>query len=285
MARLDTMVTVVDAKNFLKDYKSSKSLKSRKLEVGEEDERTITDLLIDQVEFADVILLNKVDLISEEEKEILKAILKSLNSTARIVESTRSKIALKSILNTKLFNFEKAQQSPGWMAVLRGEEKPETEEYGVSSFVFRARKPFHPERLWNFLHMEGKKYLRVKGLFWIASRPDYIGLWSQAGQVASLECAGRWYAASPQEEWPTDQDDLDVLKGDWDEVYGDRGQELVFIGQDLDETAAKRKLNACLVTEEEDRGGVPLWKQFRDPLPEWRLMEDIENLESVKNRH
>jgi G3E family GTPase len=285
IARLDTMVTVVDAKNFLKDYKSSKSLKSRKLEAGEEDERTITDLLIDQVEFADVILLNKVDLISEEEKETLKAILTSLNSSARIVESTKSKIPLKSILNTKLFNFEKAQQAPGWMAVLRGEEKPETEEYGVSSFVFRARKPFHPERLWNFLHTDGKKYLRVKGLFWIASRPNFIGLWSQAGQVVSLECAGRWYAASPQEEWPTDQDDLDILKRDWDEVYGDRGQELVFIGQDLDETLATKKLNACLVTEEEDKGGVPIWKRFKDPLPAWRLMEDLERQESGKKQH
>lgn len=285
IARLDTMVTVVDAKNFLKDYKASKSLKSRKLEAGVEDERTITDLLIDQVEFADVILLNKVDLISIEEKETLKAVLTSLNSSARIVETTKSRVPLKTILNTKLFNFDKAQQAPGWMAVLRGEEKPETEEYGVSSFVFRSKKPFHPERLWNFLHTEGKKFLRVKGLFWVASRPNFIGLWSQAGQVVTLECAGRWYAASPQSEWPTDQDDIDLIKSDWDEVYGDRGQELVFIGQDLDEAKATESLGSCLVTDEEDKGGVPVWKRFKDPLPRWQLMDDLEFQESGKKRH
>lgn len=281
IARLDTMVTVVDAKNFLKDYKASKSLKSRKMEAGEEDERTITDLLIDQIEFADVILLNKIDLVSDEEREVLKAILTSLNSTARIVESTKSRVPLKSILNTRLFNFERAQQAPGWMAVLRGEEQPETEEYGVSSFVFRARKPFHPERLWKFLHSEGKKYLRVKGLFWVATRPDFIGLWGQAGQVVTLECAGRWYAASPREDWPTDQEDIELLKRDWDPVYGDRGQELVFIGQDLNKASALQKLEACLVTDKEDQGGLPIWKQFKDPLPAWQLMQDLALQESA----
>ncbi len=285
VARLDTMVTVVDAKNFLKDYKASKSLKSRDLEAGEEDERTITDLLIDQVEFADVIVLNKVDLISSEEKEKLKAILSSLNSSARIMEATKSKVPLKSILDTKLFDFERAQQSPGWLAVLRGEEKPETEEYGVSGFVFRARRPFHPGRLWSFLHAEGQKFLRVKGLFWIASRPDFIGLWSQAGQTVSLECAGRWYAASPREEWPTDQDDIEILQRDWDEVYGDRGQELVFIGQDVDASQTLAKLDACLVTDEEDKGGAPAWKRFKDPLPEWRFMESLERREPADTKH
>lgn len=285
IARIDTMVTVVDAKNFLKDYKASKSLKSRKLEAGEEDERTITDLLIDQVEFADVIVVNKIDLISEEEKQMLKAILLSLNSSAKILESVNSKVPLQSILNTNLFSFDKAQQAPGWMAVLRGEEKPETEEYGVSSFVFKARRPFHPERLWNFLHAEGKKFLRVKGLFWLASRPNYIGLWSQAGQVVTIDCAGRWYAASPQSEWPTEEEDIDLIKADWDPVYGDRGQELVFIGQDLDESAARESLEACLVTEEEDHGGVPVWKRFKDSFPRWQLMDDLEAQETERNKH
>lgn len=285
IARLDTMVTVVDAKNFLRDYKSSKSLKSRKLEASAEDDRTITDLLLDQVEFADVIILNKVDLITIDEKDKLKAVLASLNSTARIIESTKSKVPLTSILNTKLFNFEKAEQAPGWMAVLRGEEKPETEEYGVSSLVFRARKPFHPERLWNFIMKEGKRFLRVKGLFWVAARPDFIGVWSQAGLVVSLECGGRWYAASPKAEWPTDPDDLETLQRDWDQTYGDRGNELVFIGQNLDKEAVMQMIEKCLVTAEEDQGGVPVWKRLKDPLPAWRLMEDLERQESGKNHH
>jgi G3E family GTPase len=277
VARLDTMVTVVDAKNFLQDYKASKSLKSRHLELGKDDERTITDLLIEQVEFADVIVLNKIDLITAEEKETLKAILTSLNSTAKVIESIQSRVPLQAILNTGLFNFEKAHEAPGWMAVLRGEERPETEEYGVSSFVYRARKPFHPERLWNFLLKEGKRFLRVKGLFWIATRPNYIGLWSQAGQVVTLECVGRWYAASPQEDWPTVKEDLDIIKKDWDEVYGDRGQELVFIGQNLDKEADKNLLDSCLLTDEEDLQGVPAWKKLKDPLPKWQLMNDLES--------
>ncbi len=273
LARLDTMVTVVDAKNFLKDYQAFESLKSRKLESGFDDERTIANLLIDQVEFADVIVLNKVDLISVKEKESLHAILTSLNPNASILESTHSKIPLKSILNTRRFNFETAKQSPGWMAVLRGEEQPETEEYGVSSFVFRARKPFHPERFWNFLRKEGKRFLRVKGLFWVASRPNFIGMWSQAGHVASIDCAGRWYAASPQEEWPNDQQELAILQKDWDQIYGDRGQELVFIGQNLNKRQLQKKLSECLLTVEEDRGGVPVWQTFNDPLPTWPLMD------------
>lgn len=269
IASLDTMVTVVDAKNFLKDYKPFSSLKQRKIEANDEDDRTVSDLLVDQIEFADVILLNKVDLVTKKEKETLKAILKSLNSTARVIETIKSNASLDSILSTGSFNFDQARQSAGWMSVLRGEEKPETEEYGISSTVFRARKPFHPERLWNFIRQDCQNYLRIKGLFWVANRPNHIGLWSQAGQVASLECAGRWYAASPQEAWPTDQDELNQLKQSWDQVYGDRGQELVFIGQHIDSKKTHEKLAQCLVTDEEDRGGMPVWSQFKDPLPVW----------------
>ena len=271
VARLDTMVTVVDAKNFLKDYKASKSLKSRGLQAGDEDERTITDLLIDQIEFANILLLNKTDLVSDQEREKLKATLRALNSEAKIIETSHSQVDLKTVLNTQLFDFERAQQAPGWMAVLRGEEKSEAIEYGIDSFVFRARKPFHPERLWQFLLKEGKNFLRVKGLFWVATRPDLIGLWSQAGQVVSLECAGRWYAASPKELWPTDPEELHLIQQDWDESYGDRGQELVFIGQDLDKEKIIDQLDSCLLKENEDQGGVPLWRSFNDPLPKWNF--------------
>lgn len=269
VARLDTMVTVVDASRFLQDYQQAQSLQSQNLAANEEDERTLTDLLIDQVEFADVILINKTDLVSTEEVSNLRAILKSLNSSAEILETQQSKVDLNKILNTSRFNFDQAQQSPGWMAALRGESSSEAEEFGISSFVFRARKAFHPERLWHFLFQEGIKFLRVKGLFWIATRPDLIGLWSQAGLITTFECAGQWYAALPQSEWPSDPDDLKLLQQDWDPVYGDRAQELVFIGQKLDKASLSDQLNTCLLSEEEDRAGVLAWKQMKDPLPPW----------------
>ncbi|MDD9950172.1 MAG: GTP-binding protein [Zetaproteobacteria bacterium] len=266
---LDTMVTVVDGKNFLRDYKAFESLKSRKLESDEKDERTIADLLIDQIEFADVIVLNKVDLITIKQKEALREILVALNSSAQVIEAVKSEVPLEMILNTRRFNLEKAKQAPGWMAVLRGQEQSEVDEYGVSSFVFKARKPFHPERLWKFIKGDGKNFLRVKGLFWIASRPNYIGLWSQAGHVANIQCAGAWYAALPQEEWPRDHESLESLRQGWDDTYGDRGQEIVFIGQKFDKDRIREKLRACLVTQQEDLGGVPVWQRFSDPIPAW----------------
>ena len=269
VAVLDTMVTVVDAKNFLSSYRTFKSLKDLNIEANDDDKRMISELLIDQIEFANVIILNKVDLVSDEEKSTLRAVLSSLNSSAKIIEATKSDIPLKSILNTGLFNFEEARQSAGWMQIARGEKPSETEEYGVKNLVFRARRPFHPERLWKFLKKDARSFLRVKGLFWVASRPDHIGLWSQAGEVATMECAGTWYAASPKEAWPTDSDSLEVLKASWDQTYGDRGQELVFIGQDFDEDSIRTKLKECLVTDLEDQGGVPVWKTFTDPLPLW----------------
>lgn len=278
VARLDTMVTVVDAKNFLSDYNAAQSLKSKKLELSDEDERTITDLLVDQIEFADVIVLNKIDLITEDEKKALRAIIVSLNSSAKVIESIKSQVPLNEILNTKLFDFEKAQQAPGWLAVLRGEEHSETEEYGVSSFVFKSRKPFHPQRLWDFILQEGKNFLRVKGLFWVATRPSYIGLWSQAGQVVTLECVGRWFAALPEQEWPSDPEDLSILKKHWDSTYGDRGHEVVFIGQNLNKDLMFEKLKACLITDEEEGLGVLYWSSFNDPLPDWPVIEERESM-------
>jgi G3E family GTPase len=281
-ARLDTMVTVVDAKNFLKDFKAAKTLKSRNLQGQEDDDRTISDLLIDQIEFADVILLNKTDLVSPHERNELSQILKSLNSGAKVIETKRSQVQLTEILNTHSFDFDKAKEAPGWMSVLRGQEKSETLEYGVSSFVFRAKKPFHPERLWKFLFQHGKSFLRVKGLFWIATRPDMIGLWSQAGQSVSFECAGRWLAATPKKLWPTDPEELELLQNDWDEAYGDRGQELVFIGQNLDQKKYQILLESCLLTDAEDAKGLPLWSQFSDPFPKWTFEEVNQVLETIQ---
>ena len=271
-SRLDTMVTVIDAKNFLSQYQASESLKAMKMEAGEEDERSLTDLLIDQTEFADVIVINKADLVSEEELEHLTGVIRSLNSQAEIHHTTKSQVDLKKVLNTKKFNMEQAQAAPGWMATLRGEESSEIEEYGVQSFVFREKKPFHPDRLWDFLHTHGDRFLRVKGLFWIATRPDAIGLWSQAGKIAGFEYAGRWYAASPKEAWPTDPDDLALIQEGWDPIYGDRGNEVVFIGTELEKDEMYGLLLDCLLTDEEDQKGVPYWETLNDPFPRWDLI-------------
>ena len=273
-SKLDTMVTVVDAKNFLKNYQTSESLKSIKMEAGEDDERNLTDLLVDQTEFADVILINKADLVTEDELNHLTGVVRSLNSQAKILHTTKSKVDLNEILNTGKFDLEQAQQAPGWMSTLRGEEDSEIEEYGIQSFVFREKKPFHPKRLWDFLHEDGEKFLRVKGLFWLATRPDAIGLWSQAGKIASFEYAGRWYVASPQEYWPQDPEELALIKKDWDPVYGDRGNEIVFIGTEVDKSLLYGKLKDCLLTDEEDLKGVPHWKTLPDPFPEWAVMAE-----------
>lgn len=269
LARLDTMVTVVDGFNFLKDFKAFETLKSRKMESDKNDERTISDLLVDQLEFADIIILNKTDLINKAEQQTLLQILASFNSNAQIICTKEGRVDPSALLNTKRFDFDRAKSSPGWMSVLRGEEQPETEEYGVGSFVFKARKPFHPGRLWKFIKGEAKSFLRVKGLFWLATRPNHIGLWSQAGHVARFEASGYWYASLPQDRWPKDPESLELLQRDWDDTYGDRGQQLVFIGQDLNKREMSKRLSACLVTQEEDMGGVPVWQKFDDPLPAW----------------
>jgi G3E family GTPase len=269
LARLDTMVTVVDAARFLEDFRQTENLKDKGLGATPEDERTLADLLVDQVEFADVIVLNKLDLVSDVERDRLRAILAGLNPSALILDSIRGEVPLRALLNTGRFDFQRAQAAPGWLAVLRGEERSEIEEYGVRSFVFRARRPFHPERLWAFLHTEGPKFLRAKGLFWVASRPTAIGLWSQAGRSATLEHSGRWYCASPKEEWPSDPEERAELERDWDPVFGDRGQELVFISLDQREAETRRALEACLVNDDELALGESAWRKWQDPLPAW----------------
>jgi G3E family GTPase len=269
VAELDTMVTVIDAFNFSKDYKEAQELKARNLQIVEEDERTITDLLIDQVEFADVLIINKTDLVSTDQLNALTATLKRLNPEARIVHSIQGKVAAAQILNTGLFDFEKASQAAGWMKTLRGEEKSEVDEYGISSFVYRARRPFHADRLWDLFHTTWDGVIRSKGFFWIATRPEYVGIWSQAGGVSSVEGGGRWYAAIPQEEWDADEEELSRIQGLWDEDFGDRQQELVIIGQNVDRDELTEQLNACLLTDSELKKGKAFWKSARDPFPEW----------------
>ncbi len=269
MARLDTMVTVVDAFNFLRDFNEAEYLHERNLAASEEDERTITDLLLDQVEFANVIVINKADLVGETELLRLEGILRRLNPEARIVRAEHGRVPLDAVLDTGLFDFQKAAQAPGWLKELRGEHVPETEEYGIRSMVYRARRPFHPQRLWEIVHADwsATHVLRSKGFFWLASRPDDAGLWSQAGALLRIDYAGRWYAAMPREQWPDYA--RDEIAARWQEPYGDRRQEIVFIGADLKADLVQAVLDSCLLTDAEMAAGPSSWAVLDDPFPAW----------------
>lgn len=269
IARLDTMVTVVDAKNFLEDWQSEDDLRDRKAALGDDDERSVSDLLVEQVEFANVIVVNKIDLVSGDDVARLEAMLRHINPEATILLSERGRVSPKAILDTKLFDFEKAAQAPGWMKEMRGEHVPETEEYGISSFVYRARRPFHPKRFWEFLHSGWDGVLRSKGFFWLATRMDVTGTWSQAGGSACAEAAGMWYAALPKEEWPDDPEAHMQIEADWEEPFGDRRQELVFIGAEMDRGALMEGLGQCLLTDTEMAQGPAGWATFTDPFPAW----------------
>ncbi|MHA2714505.1 zinc metallochaperone GTPase ZigA [Vibrio owensii] len=271
VARLDTMVTVVDAINFLRDYDEAKFLTETAESLGEDDERSVADLLVDQVEFADVILISKTDLAEKSEIERLLAILKTLNTSATILPISNGEVELDAVLDTQSFSFEKAQQAPGWLKEMRGEHIPETEEYGISSFAYHARRPFHPEKFYDFLHnaKDYGKLIRSKGYFWLATRPEFVGQWSQAGGIARYGVAGMFWKAIPKEEWPTDQDYLDAINDIWQEPYGDMRQELVFIGQGLEQQKLIARLNECLLTEDEMEQGLDYWLSLEDPFPEW----------------
>jgi len=271
IAKLDTLVTVVDAYNFLKDYDEAKSLQETGESLGEEDERSVADLLVDQVEFADVILISKTDLVAASEVERLKAVIKSLNTEAKIIAIEKGQVATDEVLNTGLFDFEKAQLAPGWLKEMRGEHVPETEEYGIGSFSYLARRPFHPQKFYEFINNTQKfgKLIRSKGYFWLASRPEFAGSWSQAGGIARYEFAGMFWKAVPTENWPQDDDYLASIKENWVEPFGDMRQELVFIGQDVDQEAVTSELNNCLLSEEEVLKGKAYWKTLNDPFPAW----------------
>ncbi|MFH4668551.1 zinc metallochaperone GTPase ZigA [Vibrio alginolyticus] len=271
VARLDTMVTVVDAINFLRDYDEAKFLTETAESLGEDDERSVADLLVDQVEFADVILISKTDLAEKSEIERLLAILTTLNTSATILPISNGEVELDAVLDTQSFSFEKAQQAPGWLKEMRGEHIPETEEYGISSFAYHARRPFHPEKFYDFLHnaKDYGKLIRSKGYFWLATRPEFVGQWSQAGGIARYGVAGMCWKAIPKEEWPTDQDYLDAINDIWQEPYGDMRQELVFIGQGLEQEKLIARLNECLLTEDEMEQGLDYWLSLEDPFPEW----------------
>jgi len=271
IADLDTMVTVVDAVNFLKDYDEAKYLQETGESLGEEDERSVADLLVDQVEFADLILISKTDLASASDIDRLTAILKTLNTHAKIYPIANGKVDINQVLNTGLFNFQRAQQAPGWLKEMRGEHLPETQEYGIASFCYEARRPFHPERFHNFLHGTEKfgKLIRSKGYFWLATRPQFAGQWSQAGGIARYGFAGMFWKAVPEKNWPQDEEALAFIKKQWVEPFGDMRQELVFIGQNLDQQSMTQALDDCLLSEEEVLRGKTFWQTLPDPFPAW----------------
>ncbi|QXE01038.1 GTP-binding protein [Terribacillus sp. DMT04] len=262
--RLDTMVTVVDAGSFWHDYQSGETLLDRQQEAVEEDEREISDLLLDQIEFADVILLNKIDQLEQKKVNELYSLLHTLNPDAAIHQTTYGKISPELVLNTNTFSFEKASQSAGWIKELNNEHIPETEEYGIASFVYRSRRPFHPERWMKWLEQWPAEVVRSKGFFWLASRPDMSGLLSQAGQSLTLEAAGPWvvtYAEEEQKQLRAEDPDLDSR---WHPDYGDRMTEIVFIGMKMNEEKMTHELDLCLVTDEEMKQD---FTALEDPLP------------------
>ena len=271
IATLDTMVTVVDAVNFLNDYEQANDLQDTGESLGEDDERSVADLLVDQVEFADVILISKTDLITNDELNKLTAILNTLNTQANIIPISNGHININEVLNTGLFNFERAQQAPGWLKEMRGEHIPETEEYGISSFNYTARRPFDPEKFYNFLHSTEQfgKLIRSKGYFWLATRPLFCAQWSQAGGIAHYGFAGMFFKAIPQKDWPTEPELLADINNKWVEPFGDMRQELVFIGQSLNKQAMIKALDDCLLPEDAVLKGKDFWRTYNDPFPIW----------------
>jgi len=272
IARLDTMVTVVDGLNFLADYQAAQSLASRGETLGEDDERSITDLLIEQIEFADVLLISKIDLISQHQRQELTAILQRLNAQAEIIPMVMGEVALEKILDTGRFDFDRAAQAPGWLQELRGEHVPETSEYGIASGAYRARRPFHPQRFFDFIDRPwlNGRLLRSKGFFWLASKPADAGSWSQAGGLMRYGFAGRWWRYVPKDQWPQDEENTAAIMHNWTASVGDCRQELVFIGQDIDFARLTAELDACLLTDAEMAIGIEGWRLLADPFGAWQ---------------
>ena len=278
VSRLDTMVTVVDAANFLNDYNEAEALKERGESLGEDDQRTVTDLLIDQIEFADVIVLNKLDLVTEEQALQVKAIIKALNPGAKIQMTTRSQVKLESVLDTGLFDYDKAASSAGWIRELQGEHTPETEEYGISSFTYRTHHPFDAEKLWTFLHDEETwvGVLRSKGFFWVAADHRIAYEWAQAGGISSINAAGMWWAAIPREHWGETEGPSPDQQPGWDRRYGDRAQGLVFIGQEMNEASMRARLDACLLDQSLASADSQTWANLSNPFPEFQVEQESE---------
>jgi len=279
VSRLDTMVTVVDAASFRRDYNAAEALQERGESLGEEDNRTVTDLLIDQIEFADVIVLNKVDLVSSEQALEVEAIVKALNPGAQVLKTTRAQVPLERVLDTGLFDYEKAASSAGWIRELQGEHTPETEEYGISSFTYRTSQPFDAEKLWAFLHDDEnwRGVLRSKGFFWVAADHRIAYEWAQAGGINEVKSTGMWWAAVPREHWGHPEGQRPDQRPGWHPRFGDRIQQIVFIGQQMSEAAMRARLDACLLDERLASADSKEWAVLPNPFPELELDSDEES--------
>ncbi|MBM4253563.1 MAG: GTP-binding protein [Deltaproteobacteria bacterium] len=272
IATLDTTVTVVDAGAFLKDFGSTDSLLSREIGLDEKDTRSLSVLLADQVEFADVIVVNKSDLVSFADLEKLKSLLSQLNPDARQIMTIRGRVNLGDILGTGLFDIEKARKAAGWLKVMRGSEVSEADSYGVSSFSVQERRPFHPERLWTWLNDASFWHgiLRSKGVFWLASQPAIMALWSRAGGHMEWAPLGTWWASIPKSKWPDDANFNTWMEGIWKKGFGDRRNELVFIGVNMDQNSIRKKIESCLATEDEIQQILRGTFRSSDPFPNWK---------------
>ncbi len=274
VSRIDTMVTVVDAVNLLRDYASHDFLHDRGEALGEEDERTLVHLLTDQIEFADVVILNKVSDAGADRVDAARKIIRSLNADARIIEADHSDVPAEAILDTGLFDFEKAHEHPMWAKELYGfaDHVPETEEYGVASYVYRARQPFVPEKVAEVLNGEMPGVIRAKGHFWLATRPDWVAEFSLAGALSSVVPLGIWWASVPEERRPTHEAGRSYLQAHWQEPWGDRRQEIVFIGSGIDWMSLKARLDDCLVPVTE-ASSIEELPDYPDPFPDWKRKE------------
>ena len=275
VAELDTMVTVVDAVNLLNDYSSHDFLRDRGETLGEDDERTLVNLLVEQIEFADVVVLNKIEDAGSHKTKAARQIIRSLNADAQILEVNHSDVPANKILNTGLFDFEKAHEHPMWAKELYGfaDHMPETEEYGVASFVYRARRPFVPEKIMTVLNGDLPGVIRAKGHFWIATRPEWVAEFSLAGALSSIRPLGTWWASVPENRWPQDDVGKNYMKQHWQEPWGDRRQEIVFIGAGINWADIKMLLDNALVAEDQALTPHSLPK-FSDPFPNWNRVED-----------
>jgi len=277
VAELDTMVTVVDASRFLDDLDEGDSLAERGTALSEDDTRNLSPLLIDQVEFANVLVVNKSDLLDEHRLLQLENALRKLNPEAQVVRSVRGKVPLRNLMDTGLFDEAKAEKAAGWRKELAGIHTPETEQYGVTSFVYRARRPFAPERIWELLHSDVPGLLRGKGFFWLATRHNEVGTWSCAGAYGEMAQGGAWWTTVSEEEWPDRPEWRERVRGYFQEPFGDRRQEIVFIGVDLDEALLRSQLDQCLLTDLEMEGGEERWTLMPDPFPSWQE-EEVANV-------
>ncbi len=275
VARLDTMVTVVDAVNLLNDFSSHDFLSDRGETMGEEDERTLVHLLTDQIEFADVVILNKAEDAGESKLDAARKVIRSLNADAEIIETNHSLVAAEKILDTGLFDFDQAHEHPMWAKELYGfaDHVPETEEYGVASYVYRMRRPFVPDRILEVLNGELPGVIRAKGHFWISTRPDWVAEFSLAGALSSIKPLGTWWASVPEDKRPNHESAQAYMKAHWQEPWGDRRQEIVFIGAGIDWPALKARLDNCLVPAVAAAGPDTL-PNYPDPFPIWRRAED-----------